>query len=249
MSVMTVNIEKKLLKENQKLATPKELLVIKEFERVGKIDDSAILSRLGMDRNIQQGDRKKRELNQSKQETLKFDQSRVFHISQIESICNKYYLKFLPADRFRGSIDAELPQKLTTFEVAHGKTLTSFNSYIIAPERSFELEERPKDPLFFFKINNEYYYLIHKWGNDLNIFRRMMPLLSRNDFTFFSQLIVLTSIPLFLGLFVNPYLGFIGAGSLFFMVIYALTSIDRDYYSYIPKNEYDSGFKNSRSRW
>lgn len=246
MSVMTVNIEKKLLKENQKLATPEELLVIKEFERVGKVDNSAILSRLGMDRNIKQGAYKKQEIHQLKKQTDKFDQARVFHISQIESICNKYYLKFLPAERFRGSIDADLPQKLTTFEVAHGEKLNPINSYIIAPERSFELEEKPKDPLFFFKINSEYYYLIHKWGNDLNIFRRILPLLSRNDFTFFSQLIVLTSIPIFLGLFVNPYLGFIGVGSFFFMVVFLLASIDRDRYSYLPKNEYDSKFKN---RW
>lgn len=240
MSVLTVNIEKKLLKENQKLATPKELLVIKEFERVGKIDDSAILSRLGMDRNIQQGDRKKRELNQSKQETLKFDQSRVFHISQIESICNKYYLKFLPADRFRGSIDAELPQKLTTFEVAHGKTLTSFNSYIIAPERSFELEERPKDPLFFFKINSEYFYLIHKWGNDLNIFRRILPLFTNQFFSFFLMLMITATIPVLLGLFAHNLC------FMFLALSFGVTTIWlAETGGFLRKNRYDSVYKNS----
>lgn len=245
MNLMTVNIEKKLLKENQKLATPQELLVIKEFERVGKIDDSTIISRLGMDRNLRQGERKKHEITQSKQETLKFDQSRVFHISQIESICNKYYLKFLPADMFRGSIDTELPQKLTTFEVAHGERLNPTNSYIIAPARSFELEKKPKDPLFFFKINNEYYYLIHKWGNDLNIFRRILPLCSKIWFTVVSLLVLLAIPPVLLGVFVNPFLWLIGVGSyLFFIGFITSRVMNKGRASYIAKNEYNSQFYN-----
>lgn len=241
MNLMTVNIEKKLLKENQKLATPKELLVIKEFERVGKIDDSAILSRLGMDRNLRQGERKKHEITQSKQETLKFDQSRVFHISQIESICNKYYLKFLPSDKFRGSIDSELPQKLTTFEVAHGEKLNPINSYIIAPARSFQLEERPKDPLFFFKINREYYYLIHKWGNDLNIFRRILPLLSNDYFTFISIFIFWSIAPVLIGIFAKPVLFLLLIISTFVSIF---TYIGMDMQPFLCKNKYDSPFRN-----
>ena len=47
---------------------------------------------------------------------------------------------------------------------------------------SFNLEKKPKDPMMFYEINNEYFYLIHKWGNDLNVFRAIMPLFSNGYF-------------------------------------------------------------------
>lgn len=42
---------------------------------------------------------------------------------------------------------------------------------IIAPSKLFKLEDKD-DPLLFAPIGNNYYYLIHKWGNDLNPLRK-----------------------------------------------------------------------------
>ena len=43
---------------------------------------------------------------------------------------------------------------------------------IIAPSKLFKLEDKD-DPLLFAPIGNQYYYLIHQWGNDLHPLRKL----------------------------------------------------------------------------
>ena len=43
----------------------------------------------------------------------------------------------------------------------------------MAPSVLFRLEKKD-DPLLFVPLGNEYYYLIHKWGNDLHPFRKAL---------------------------------------------------------------------------
>ena len=43
----------------------------------------------------------------------------------------------------------------------------------IAPSKLFKLEDKD-DPLLFAPIGNGYYYLIHKWGNDLHPLRKAL---------------------------------------------------------------------------
>jgi hypothetical protein len=107
-------------------------------------------------------------------------------------LCNKYYLRFLPTAIYKGSIDKETANKISQFEIANGVKCGNWerrvklrgyewqngNTYIVAPKESFELQEKPKDPLLFYQINNEYFYLIHKWGNDISTLRRTYGLLS-----------------------------------------------------------------------
>lgn len=216
-NLLTIDLEKALLKQNKKVITSKELLEVMEFEKRGELLKSNALERMGITDSLKEGKSIKTRVNNLKEETLKFDQSIVFHISQIEKTCMKYYLRFLPTAYYKGTLDEQLPFKVATFELAHGVELysstkknydnslydfTSFrlpiydellgrtrvkkeepkpkvkNSFIMAPEESFNLEEKPKDPLLFYKINDEYYYLIHKWGNDLSIGRRLKSVLS-----------------------------------------------------------------------
>lgn len=65
-----------------------------------------------------------------------------------------------------------------------------YNFYILAPENMFSLERKKyvtkaelrkeEDPIIFFKINDSYYRMIHKWGNDLSIFRRILGFTFKN---------------------------------------------------------------------
>lgn len=43
---------------------------------------------------------------------------------------------------------------------------------IAAPATSFKLQDRPIDPLLFCELGDGQFYLVHKWGNDLSVFRR-----------------------------------------------------------------------------
>jgi len=43
----------------------------------------------------------------------------------------------------------------------------------MAPSALFRLE-KTDDPLLFAPLGNDYYYLVHKWGNDLHPLRKLM---------------------------------------------------------------------------
>lgn len=201
---MTINLEKALIKANKKILDPLELLLIKEYETNGAMINDDSLKRVGLIKQIKLGKDTIDWHQNHENETKRFKQERVFHISQIEETCNKYRLRFLPSVMYEGTIDKELPYKITNFEAAYGvkcecvepknhRFLTdeeTQNTFIMAPASSFKLQEKPKDPLFFYKINEEYYYLIHKWGNDLNVFRRIFPILSSPWFYYLSMFLL-----------------------------------------------------------
>lgn len=193
---MKINLEKELIRQNAKINTPAELLLVKEYEKLG--EQSNDLSRLGFT-HLEEGRKIREKASEARLQTKGFDQSRVFHISQIKAIAEKYYLRFLPSYLYKGSVDPELPLKVGTFEAAYGVKMGSSpqvstyvierrtkygldtledNSFILAPKESFRLQERPKDPLLFYAINGEYFYLVHKWGNDLSIIRMLMAVYS-----------------------------------------------------------------------
>jgi hypothetical protein len=192
--MLKINLEKELLRQNKKIVTPKELLLIREYDKLGDaVVESPSMKNVFGEHAAVQGASIKSRMSKLQQQTSRFDKERVFHISQIETLCDKYYLRFLPSKYFKGAIDKSLPSKINQFEIAHNVKCDGeqyrCNTFIAAPKESFVLEERPKDPLLFFKINNEYYYLIHKWGNDISIFRRAKTILSKSGT--FNALVIL----------------------------------------------------------
>jgi hypothetical protein len=99
------------------------------------------------------------------------ESDRIFHISQIRAICIDYRLRFLGSHLYKSTIPEEAISKIKRFEKEQGTTLQGF--MIVAPSSQFHLENYD-DPLLFAPIGNGYYYLIHKWGNDLSRFRKVM---------------------------------------------------------------------------
>ena len=110
---------------------------------------------------------------------------RIFHLKDIKAICIIYRLRFLPSNLFKAEIPFEAMSKIKQLEKTHETTLSGFK--IMAPSKSFRLKNYD-DPLLFAPIGNGYYYLIHKWGNDLNKFRKWMMMPFRN----FETLLVAT---------------------------------------------------------
>lgn len=95
----------------------------------------------------------------------------IYHIDQIKEICINYRLRFLDSKYFKGELPYEAISKIKALEKNHSTTLNGFK--IIAPSKLFKLENAD-DPLLFAPIGNGYYYLIHKWGNDLSPFRKLL---------------------------------------------------------------------------
>lgn len=104
--------------------------------------------------------------------TLDFDQletSKIYHIDQIKQICIDYRLRFLDSKYFKGKLPTSAISAIKDIEKLHQTELIGFK--IIAPSKLFKLENAD-DPLLFAPMGNNYFYLIHKWGNDLHPLRK-----------------------------------------------------------------------------
>ena len=110
----------------------------------------------------------------SKYNQFDFDQletKRIFHRDTIKKTCIDYRLRFLDLDYFKGDVPLEAIKSIQALEKAHKTELQ--NMKIVAPSKLFKLKNTD-DPLLFVPIGNEYYYLIHKWGNDLHPLRQLL---------------------------------------------------------------------------
>ena len=96
---------------------------------------------------------------------------KIFHIDQIKSIAIAYRLRFLDSNLFKNQIPEEAISNIKALEKNHDTNLSGFK--IMAPSKLFHLKNYD-DPLLFVPIGNNYYYLIHKWGNDLSPYRKIL---------------------------------------------------------------------------
>lgn len=121
-------------------------------------------------------------VNEFKYDLLESD--KIFHISQIKKVAINYRLRFLDSDLFKNTIPEEAVTKICYLEKNHTTKLSGFK--IMAPSKAFELLYYD-DPLLFVPIGNDYYYLIHKWGNDLKWYRKflVLPIKNLSNFLFF----------------------------------------------------------------
>ena len=108
--------------------------------------------------------------NDNKFDFDKLESKKIVHLNAIKKTCISYRLRFLDIHYFKGDIPIEAIDKIKELELDHGIIINSFK--IMAPSVMFRLK-KTDDPLMFVPIGNNYYYLIHKWGNDLNPFRRI----------------------------------------------------------------------------
>ena len=160
MDLWTTNIEDKLSRlrdkhgENQILEEVQKILT-REFEK-----DSRIQEELSSNSNVPANN-------------FDFDlleTRRIYHLDQIRTICIDYRLRFLDTTYFKGKIPQTALSEIKELEKSHGIELKGYK--IMAPSRLFKLEDKD-DPLLFAPIGNGYFYLVHKWGNDLHPLRRL----------------------------------------------------------------------------
>ena len=156
------NIEEKLSILKEKTISEKEVLdQVYEILKRESQKEEHITKRLKDSKN-------------STTNTFIFDElesHRIFHISQIQKICIDYRLRFLDSRYFKGKIPQKAISEVKRLEKIHRTEIKGFK--IMAPSKLFKLEDKD-DPLLFAPIGNEYYYLIHKWGNDLHPLRKLL---------------------------------------------------------------------------
>ncbi len=112
----------------------------------------------------------------------------IYHIDSIKTICVNYRLRFLDTRYFKGEIPKEAKSNVIALEKQHGIELKGYK--VMAPSKLFKLN-KTDDPLLFAPIGNDYFYMIHSWGNDLHPLRKWLMLPFRNIETLaFTTLVV-----------------------------------------------------------
>ncbi len=122
---------------------------------------------------------------------LKFDEmetKNIFHKDTIKKICVRYRLRFLDSNLFKGDYPKNITKIIGDIEKKHNTKLNNF--MIMAPSKLFKIKS-PDDPILFVPIGNDYYYLIHKWGEEFNYLRKLLVLPFKNidNLTIFSVLV------------------------------------------------------------
>ncbi|SHG25562.1 hypothetical protein [Flagellimonas flava] len=112
----------------------------------------------------------------------------IYHLEHIKKICIDYRLRFLDSRYFKGEVPKSGVSKIKKLEAQHNTELKGFK--VMAPSKLFKLEDKD-DPLLFAPIGNDYYYLVHKWGNDLHPLRKLLvwPFKNMVNLVFFVLLI------------------------------------------------------------
>lgn len=174
-----VNLFNELIKEREKTINSKELNAI--IKNIWSKEDSK------KDHIIKSLNKR----NNSKFNNLKFDKmesKNIFHQDTIKKICVRYRLRFLDSNLFKGEYPKNITSIIKNVEIKHDTTLSNF--MIMAPSKLFKIKS-PDDPILFVPIGNNYYYLIHKWGEEFNVFRKLLVLPFKNidNLTIFSVLV------------------------------------------------------------
>lgn len=180
MQVNKLNLEKELLSKRNKFKS--EAAILAEVKTLFAENE---LARKEITQKV---------LNKSstKPNELQFDlleTDKIFHLEQIKTICITYRLRFLDSTIFKNDIPEEAISKIRMMEKAHQTSLEGFK--IIAPSKSFHLLNYD-DPLLFIPIGNDYYYLIHQWGTEMNPLRKLLVLPIKNLGNFTLTAIILS---------------------------------------------------------
>ncbi len=101
----------------------------------------------------------------------KLERNRIFHLNSIKKTCIDFRLRFLDHKYFKNSLPKEAFLEISKLESAHNTMLSDFK--IMAPSKLFRLKNTD-DPLLFVPLGNNYFYLVHKWGNDLHPYRKLL---------------------------------------------------------------------------
>lgn len=96
----------------------------------------------------------------------------IFDLSDIKKLCIKYRLRFLPTKYFNAPFPVEAINAVKTLEKELNAEISNF--MIVAPAKLFKLEDANSDPLLFIPLQDNKFYLVHQWGNDLSWHRRLL---------------------------------------------------------------------------
>jgi hypothetical protein len=170
----SVDIIEELSKERQRLETSGDEFLT---SALGELNDS-----FGREAEISQRLTGKEvgseELILSVEQLDQLDYSLMFNEKVIQNIATRYRLRFLNSKLFLGTIPHEAKVKIKNIEEKLGEKFTTFK--VLAPSSRFKLADSTEDPILFASLGNGGFYMIHKWGDDMNWYRNAINFPFRN---------------------------------------------------------------------
>lgn len=186
---MNLKIDKELQKkadEERKILNSDPVKQVQLLLEDQSQQDAQILRGLSNDSHFNRIERLRGSLLELEKLESQYD-GNVFLISEIEEMALNYRLRFLSSKYFTGSYDVQVASKIREFAKTTGVEINEatlkYKFFVLAPEEMFKLVEqkhiskaelrRQLDPIIFYKIDENHYRLIHKWGKDFTIFRAL----------------------------------------------------------------------------
>lgn len=181
---LTEELSEKKLKEKSEIA---ENSIITETQKLLAYDsqeDSRIMRGLGRNHSFAAAEEKLGQKLEMERLDGKYA-GNVFTAAQIESLARKYHLRFLSSRLYTGKMDVNVATKIKEFNRETGTLIDDASLgahfFIMAPASSFMIKEERRlrqftnpDPAIFYKIDHNHYRLVHQWGADFSIVRRIL---------------------------------------------------------------------------
>lgn len=190
----TINLEHEIIRENETTLAAEQVHLDAQAKLDAEVDKvlanadekyrEGLMQEVGFDYKHEEAVkiRKEREM------LSRFPSNRIMSRDAIMATCIKYGLRFLPTRFYKGQLDQGIGPALETFrtycggefpkieapEMLEGNRPVPYGAfepraqfYIAAPATEFVLQPRPRDPLLFARLSLDKFFLIHKWGDDL----------------------------------------------------------------------------------
>lgn len=193
--MLKVDITKEVIKKRE--SSKKDAVnIVKETQLLLEGDaqqEREILKKIGLGHQIKKAERVNVIDLERKTFETEYGGEVVMQEHEIKELCIKYDLKFLPTEKFKGHTDLNIGPRIRRFVEKNNINPSKGDFFIMAPGKTFNLEDRPKpvkdsDPILFYKIPNNteerMFVMVHKWGNDFTIFRRLRGLVLENVTSF-----------------------------------------------------------------
>jgi hypothetical protein len=186
----TINLETEIIRRNRAVLDKEQASLDEqkkldaEVDRVLQNADIAyrksLMGELGFDYKLAEASA----IQKQREDFANLPKDRVTDADAIKGICIEYGLRFLPTRFYKGALHEGIGPAMERFKGAVHFKLPVVNSpelmrgastvpetpqfYVCAPAESFVLRPVPKDPLLFCRLSEKKFYLIHKWGSDLD---------------------------------------------------------------------------------
>jgi hypothetical protein len=112
----------------------------------------------------------------------------IFSLDALRKVCEEYRLRLLPSKYYKGDLPYEAIIRIKELERITGVELKEFK--IMAPAKMFNLKDEYEDPVLLAPIGDDKFLFIHKWGNDLNWYRKLLYFPIRSFDTWLGTLLV-----------------------------------------------------------